>query len=508
MKKNLAEKTVYTGIGIILGILLVTNFSPGWIASLFAAEAPEIGAKNAPVVVNSSVQAINDAMVAASNAVIPTVVSISVEGDAVKGSQGLDENSPFGDFFRFFQMPDEDRKMRGSGSGVIVSSNGYIVTNNHVVENAAKDGIKVTLNDKKDYPAKLIGRDPLTDLAVIKIDAEDLPVAHFADIEKVRVGEMVIAVGNPLGLNSTVTNGIVSAIGRGEINPGGKRSSYSVENFIQTDAAINPGNSGGGLFDLSGSLVGINAAIATSTGSFVGYGFAIPIDLVKAVIEDLIDNGKIDRGFVGVQIRTIDEVFAKKLGLDKVEGVVVHDVVKDSPAQKAGLEPMDVILEINGAPVKTSNELQNKIALHRAGEKIKLTLWRDKKKIVKTVELEAQNKDSKDEIASDESGSKDSPDSAEPVKFDKLGFSVVPLDSKVKEEYDVKSGVMISNVKRFGVASDRGLFQGGVITKADDEKITSTKQLEKLLDSKSKGDVVLLQVKYKDRNQFVALEMP
>jgi len=218
-------------------------------------------------------------------------------------------------FPSFFGFGDEDqgqgkekRKAQGFGSGVIISSNGYIVTNNHVVENAVKDGIKVTLNDKTEHDAKLIGTDPATDLAVIKIDANGLTPAYLGNIDNVKIGDFVIAVGNPLGLTSTVTSGIISAIGRGPL--GIKNNEYSIENYIQTDAAINPGNSGGGLFDLSGSLVGINTAIATQTGGFMGYGFAIPIDIVKRVAQDLIDNGKVNRPWLGVLISNVDEITA------------------------------------------------------------------------------------------------------------------------------------------------------------------------------------------------------
>jgi serine protease Do len=319
---------------------------------------------------------------------------------------------------------------------------------------------------------------------------------------------MVIAVGNPLGLNSTVTGGIVSAIGRGGLALGSDRSGYSVENFIQTDAAINPGNSGGGLFNLEGSLVGINTAIATRTGTYIGYGFAIPIDLVKAVILDLIDDGKVNRGYIGVRIKTVDEVEAKSSGLDKVEGAMVHEVMKGQAADKAGLEMGDIILEIDGKPVKTSNELQSQIVLHRAGDVVKLTVWRDGKKINKSVKLLARDEDKEDEktVAGEEP--KKDEDSNKPITFDKLGFSIAPLTSEIKKNNDVSKGVLVTKVERYGKAAERGLAPNGVIVKADRKDISSPEQLKNIIDSKKPGDAILLQLKYPDASRIVALQIP
>ncbi len=494
----------YTGISL-LSVLLIISVSLGFYSLVYAQNIPKIGADKPPIVSSDVAKAMNDAMVAASEAVKPTVVAINVETKSI--SQG--SNMPgFEEFFKFFGMPDEspqERRGRGAGSGVIISEDGYIVTNNHVVEDAMEDGIKVVTVDQKEHKAKLIGRDPLTDLAVIKIEGDGYPVCHFANIDDVKIGQFVIAVGNPLGLNFTVTSGIVSAIGRGAL--GMKRDPYAVENFIQTDAPINPGNSGGGLFDISGSLIGINTAIATQTGSYIGYGFAIPIDLVRSVVLDLIDDGKINRGYVGVVISTVDEVAAKNVGLSEVQGVMVNDVVKDSPAEKSGIEIGDVILEIDGKSINTSNQLQSVVAQKRVGDKINITIWRDKKKITKTVKLESRDGEDLSESSSGAKGDSDNTAKNEPVSFDKLGFSVAPLTSEQKKEYDVKNGVFITNVKRYSYAQDRGLYPNGVITKVDRKDLTSTSQLQKLLDSKKAGETVMFQVKYKERNQIVALEI-
>ena len=508
MKKKSVAALSLIGIGIMIGVVIAFNSS--FISNLFAKE--NIGASAPPIVLNEQVKALNNAFVAVSDAVLPTVVSISVEIEAKAGRNPFQEQ--FKDFFDFFGNPYGDQggqegeenkqKIQGSGSGVIISEDGFIVTNNHVVENALT--IKVTTNDKKDHKAKLIGTDPLTDLAVIKIEGSGFPMVHFSDINNVRVGEMVLAVGNPLGLNSTITSGIISAIGRGGLSLIQDKDGYAIENFIQTDAAINPGNSGGGLFNLEGSLVGINTAIATRTGSYIGYGFAIPVDLVKKVVTDLIDYGKINRGYIGVKMRTVDEVVAKSVGLDKVEGAIVHDVIKDSPAQKAGIEAGDIILEINGKKVSTSNELQNIIMLKKANEEVDITIWRDGQKLIKKVKLEPRN--SEELVDTAIPGEEQMPKDTKPLEFDKLGFSIEPITPEVKESFGVKSGVLVSRVKRYSIAEERGLAVKGVIVKADKEPITTPKDLKRVINSKKSGEAVLLQVKYKDSNRIVALEIP
>jgi serine protease Do len=506
MKKSIIAAVILLSVGVFIGILLVSNVTPNLIDEVFGQDKDvKIGADNAPVILDEPSKVLNNALVAASEATVPTVVSLNVE---VKLNNS--RRPQFHDFFEFFDMPEGERKSRGMGSGVIISEDGYIITNNHVVENAVENGIEITTNDKKKYKAKLIGSDPLTDLAVIKIDAEDgekFHAAHIGDMEKVRIGEMVIAVGNPLGLHSTVTSGIVSAIGRGQF--GMRRSNYSVENYIQTDAAINPGNSGGGLFDLNGSLIGINTAIATETGNYIGYGFAIPIDLAMAVIDDLIDDGKINRGYIGVTIENVDELFAKKFGLDEVKGVIVMDILPGKAADKAGIKSGDVILKVDDKEVNTTSELQSSVVFYRAGDEITLTIWRDGKEIKKKVVLQKRDDDVSDITAGESNEEEESEISDdEPVTFEDLGFKVDPITPQIKEEYEVENGVVISNVERFSIASDRGMFRGGVITKVDDEKIKSPKDLKKIIEGKSSGDVVLMYIKFQERNQIVALELP
>lgn len=504
MKKKYVFGAGLSIVFIILLIIIISNFNS--VSNLFAQDS--IGASKPPVELSPQIDALNNAFVAVSEAVLPTVVSINVEIETSTSNNQFHDQ--FKDFFEFFGIPQEEgeeqgrRRSEGSGSGVIIAENGYIVTNNHVVENAVN--ISVKTYDKKEYKAELIGTDPLTDLALIKIDANALPLVHLADMDKVRIGEWVVAVGNPLGLNSTVTTGIVSAIGRGELSLLRDKDGYSIENFIQTDAAINPGNSGGGLFNLHGSLVGINTAIATRTGTYIGYGFAIPIDLVRSVVMDLMDDGKINRGYIGVSIRTVDEVVAKSLGLDKVEGALVHNILKDSPAEKAGVESGDVILEVDGKKIATSNELQSTIVMKRAGDKVNLTIWRDGKKINKTVKLEPRDKDT--EIASASKGDDQIEEAKASVDFDQLGFTAETLNKDIKENFDVKQGAYVSKVKRYSLAEQRGLAPNGVIIKADRKEIKSPSDLKKIIDSKKAGETILLHLKYKDQTRIVAFEIP
>ncbi len=495
-------------LGVLMGALFAVNFNPNMISNMFANE--QIGASAPPVKISPMAKQLNEAFVSVSNAVLPTVVSISVKMEVKNtsqsfGSQGFGGLEEFFGFSPFGGGQREQSPREASGSGVIISENGYIVTNNHVVEDATE--IKVTTYDKKTYKAKLIGTDPMTDLAVIKIEDDKLPTAHFASIDDIKVGEMVLAVGNPMGLNSTVTQGIVSAIGRGQLSLGRRGGKQTIENYIQTDAAINPGNSGGGLFDLNGSLVGINTAIATSTGTFVGYGFAIPIDLVRGVAEDLIDDGKIDRGFIGVQIETVNEAMAKAQGMDKIMGATVQGINKKSPAEKAGLEIGDIILKVDGRDVKSSNELQGQIFSRKAGDKVTLTILRDGKTITKTITLEAMDKQ---DFSSTDDAVKgaiedDIDNNAYEANINSLGITVEKIESDKKEDLEVDYGIIVTKVDRNSEAYQNGIAPGTIIMKADKQKINSPYDLKKIIKSKKEGDAVLLQIKYKNVNRMVAL---
>jgi len=527
MDNSKIKKATILTSSAFLAVFCILAINLGWLNKLIAnINQPKIGAEAPPVQMNNSALMLNNALIAASEAVSPTIVSISVISEAPR-SQGFNfrgfEDFDLEDFFGFspFGRRDRrdnegnqerqrpDRRQRGGGSGVIVSADGYIVTNSHVVRTATEGGITVTTWDKKEFPARLVGLDTLSDLAVIKIDASGLTVAHFGDADSLKVGMLVIAVGNPLGLNHTVTQGIISALGREQL--GMRTSTYAIENYIQTDAAINPGNSGGGLFDLNGSLIGINTLIATPTGGFVGYGFAIPIDLVKVTVQDIIKTGRVNRGYIGAQVTNIDDKFAQHFGLDRVEGVLVQGVNPGSPSEKAGVKPEDIILEVNGRTVRTVAELRGAVSRHRAGDEITLTIWRDKKKISKKVKLEAVDGENIAENDTKPDDSKKETTKNETVVFEKLGFTIEPLTSELRTRFDVQNGVFVSNVRRFSPAAERNLQQGTVIIKADRQDIKTTSQLKKIIDSKKSGETVLLNLRLRSSNNvsiMVVLEIP
>jgi Do/DeqQ family serine protease len=305
---------------------------------------------------------------------MPSVVHIKVMESRQNAVQRQRESNPFRFFFGddFFNMDDYARPRSGSGSGVIYSSDGYILTNNHVVEFA--DEFEVTLHDNREFRARLIGADPSTDMAVLKIDATNLPAIELGNSDDVRVGEWVLAVGNPFDLTSTVTAGIISAKSR-DINI--IRKGAPIESFIQTDAAVNPGNSGGALVDVSGRLIGINSAIATPTGVFAGYSFAIPVNLAVRIADDLIKYGKFKRAYLGVDIATMDSNLAKDLNIKYAQGIWVKELDPQGSAARAGIQPNDIITEINGKNVTTVPELQELIGRSKAGETIQLSLMRN-----------------------------------------------------------------------------------------------------------------------------------
>jgi len=299
----------------------------------------------------------------------PAVVNIAVRGHMRERNPLFQD--PF--FRRFFDMPEVvEREVQSAGSGVIVDARqGYVLTNNHVVDDA--DTIEVTTKDNRRFSARLVGRDPATEIAVLRIPgSSSLTDMSFGDSDRLQVGDFVLAIGNPFGLGQTVTSGIVSALGRSGI---GRNGGY--EDFIQTDASINPGNSGGALIDLNGRLMGINTAILSSTGSSVGIGFAVPINMARAVMDQIIRNGSVQRGRIGVSIRDLTPELSQSLRLDRTDGAVVVAVDQRSPAARAGIRANDLVVAIDGAPVRNSTELRNKIGLSPIGGRVELTIERD-----------------------------------------------------------------------------------------------------------------------------------
>jgi serine protease Do len=380
---------------------------------------------------------------------------------------------PFGGFF--FGQPDQRQmqKQQASGSGVIISDDGYIVTNNHVVADASE--VEVTMDDKRTYQAKVIGADPSTDLALLKIDEKGLPFANYGNSDNVKVGEWVLAVGNPFNLTSTVTAGIVSAKAR-NIHILEDQSLPPIESFIQTDAAVNPGNSGGALVNTSGELVGINAAIASSTGSYSGYSFAIPVNIVKKVVDDLLEYGTVQRGFIGVSIRDIDAGFAKEKEIKKLDGVYVNGLTDGGAAASAGLKQGDIITKINGISVKTSPELQEQVGRYRPGDKISVTVLRADDEKTFTVTL--RNKEGNTSVTKNETEIVNS-----------LGAELTTVTPQDKSKLGIESGIKIKQLNT-GKLRSAGIKEGFIITSIDNKKVGSVEDVTAYLQNK-KGGVLI-----------------
>lgn len=367
-------------------------------------------------------------------------------------------NSYADPFYRFFfgeDMAPQSREQQGSGSGVIIRSDGYIVTNNHVVDGASK--VEVTLNNNKTYPATVVGTDPATDVAILKIDATGLPVVPFGDSDKLRLGQWVIAIGSPYDLRSTITAGIVSAKGR-QMQHGPGESQFKIESFIQTDAAVNPGNSGGALVNQKGELVGVNTAIISQTGSFTGYSFAVPSNIVRRIAEDLIDFGSVKRALLGISMTPIDDKRAKELKLFSPNGVYIEDVQKGGSADKAGLKKGDVIIAVDSTEITTPSSVQEKVNSYHPGDKAKITVMRDGDKKVMEVTFQG---------TSLETGSKDVDGS---VAF--YGAKLKAADKETLAQYGLKSGVEIVSVGA-GKIMDAGASEGFIIRYVNDQPVSS-----------------------------------
>jgi len=495
---------IFIIIGVIVGAIFVSNFD---ITNKILAgddkidSKIEFGSNEGTSQAILDLQATGKAFVEISKRVTPAIVSIRSKSHVKFGNEDMRR------WHRFFGpvIPEDEIVPSVSlGSGVIVNKNGYVITNNHVVEGA--NDIEVILSDRRSFYAKIIGFDPFTDLALIQIDGKDLPVAPIGDSDSVEVGEWVLAIGNPLGLNSTVTAGIISAIGR-DINiveRGLDREDrgYSIENFIQTDAAINPGNSGGALVNLQGKVIGINTAIATQGhGTYIGYGFAIPINLVNKVMKDFVDYGYVRRGWIGVQIRAIDQTDAKAFGLNEPRGVLIVNLVPNGAAKEAGLKEEDIILEFNGFPVNQANKLQELVARHNPGDEVTLHIYRNDKEIEIKVTLKEREKDKKRTRSTDN----------EIEKYLNLGISVQDITQAEADRlgYNGTSGVLVTGVSPGSVAADRGLRGNAIILEINREKVNSVKEYNKMLKKLEPHNIVLFRVwNVGDIYQFVSIEIP
>lgn len=435
--------------------------------------------------------------------VTPAVVFIQVRADAPE--EGYDEFE--GDMRDFFRGP---MPRQSVGSGVLISPQGYIVTNNHVVESAGD--IEVTLADKRQYEGTVVGTDASTDLAVIKIDADEpLPAVPIGNSDRVGVGDWVVAVGNPFRLTSTVTAGIVSALGRqvGIIN-----DDFRIENFIQTDAAINPGNSGGALVNMRGELVGINTAIATESGSYEGYGFAVPANLVDRVVQDLIAYGDVRRGFLGVSIQEVNDETAREVGLSSIRGVYVADVRSGGAADRAGMASGDIILKVDGKEVDAPNELQSAVAQHRPGDRIRIQVWRDGTQRTMQVrlmgrdalameqwteEIRPQNREPNRDTSPDESpdaAPESAPSGERIVELDAWAAGLTAVTSAQQNAFGVDAGAYVAYVESGGAAEDAGLPRDVVIVRMDGAPVEAPSDIVARLE-RTDGPV-LLEVQRRD----------
>ena len=432
----------------------------------------------------------NPIFISAARRILPAVVSVNVR----RKSSGL----PGDLFHRFFRHREQDNPDQeepapgnddeedeeyappGSGSGIIVGENGYILTNYHVVEDARE--IRIVLYDKREFDARIIGGDPTTDLALLKIEASDLPAAFMGNSDSLQIGEWVLAVGNPLNFTSTVTAGIVSALGR-DISI--IDNQYGVENFIQTDAVINPGNSGGALVNLKGEVVGINTAIATRTGLYQGYGFAIPSNLARKVVDDILQYGRVRRGLLGISIGPVDAKVARSLGLATPTGALVQSVQPGYPAEKVGIRQGDVILSVDGEPVSSPNDLQLKIARHHPGDMVSLEVWRDGQKISLQATLGE---------APTASAALPTPRTVQ-RHYPLLGLEVRPVNEAEKAGYQIASGLFVEQVHANSPSDRAGITRGEVIVSAEDAVVSTPEDLEKILQGLQPGDVVKLRIK-------------
>ena len=493
--KGLLISVVLVGMGILIGLLVTADM--GWLP-FSTAENPSRLATGVSLPLLPQTGEGGQMLVEVAKAATPAVVNISTTR-VIKGQEGVPQTPFFEDpffrrffgdeFFRQFDVPKE-RREQSLGSGVIVDSKGYIVTNNHVISKA--DEIKILLNDKREFKGKMVGTDPKTDLAVVKISATDLPTIPWGDSSKLQVGELVLAVGNPFGLNQTVTMGIISAVGRANVG----LADY--EDFIQTDAAINPGNSGGALVNIHGELIGINTAIFTRSGGYMGIGFAVPSNMAKLVMESLKTKGKVVRGWLGVTIQEVNADLAKQFGLKETKGALVSDVLEGSPAEKAGIERGDVMIDLDGKPVESATQLKNMVAQLTIGNKVSLTVVRDKKEKRLTVVIGEQPK----EIAT--SGTDEEREGSKAV----AGIEVHDLTPEISRRFGFsrdEKGVVVTQVEPESRADIAGVRRGDLIMEINRMLVQSTDDYERIISSLKKDESVLLLVSRQGRTLFITI---
>jgi serine protease Do len=453
----------------------------------------------------ASLQNLSEAFASVAEHVKPSVVYIK----SGRKPQAASRNAPrmevppgFERFFRGFPpMQQEPRFQEGSGSGFVVSKDGYILTNNHVVDGS--DQVMVRLLDRREFKAKIVGTDPNTDLAVLKIEAKNLVPAPLGNSGAARVGEWVLAVGNPLGdnLTFTVTSGIISAKGRSLSLPG--QSDRTIQDFIQTDAAINPGNSGGPLVSVEGEVIGVNSAIASQTGFYSGYGFAIPIDLARRVMDQIISEGRVHRVALGISVQEATPNDAEYVGLPDIRGVLVQDFTDKSPARKAGMEPGDIIVAVDGKPIEYVGQLQQQIAFRKAGEAVKVEVAR-KGGVRKTLEVRLQEIAAPKELAGQGSdGSDDAADSSDEAaaSVDLLGLTVQPVDRDAVQRFQLAPdhrGLLVTGVTpggpSYGEVADPEAGGPDILLSVEEKPVRSVADLKQALKSFKKNDIVSLRL--------------
>jgi serine protease Do len=441
---------------------------------------------------------LSKAFTAVAHQALPAVVFITVEKTVESEGGPSQFNNPFDlfgeEFFeRFFgrrlpQGEPREFQQRGQGSGVIISPDGTILTNHHVVGEA--DTVTVKLADGREFRAKTVGTDPRSDVAVIKIAAQNLPVLPLGNSEALEVGEWVMAIGNPFGLTHTITVGVVSAKGRSRLGI------VDYEDFIQTDAAINPGNSGGPLVNMNGEVVGLNTAIFSRSGGYMGIGFAIPIDMVKMIKEQLVTTGKVVRGYLGVHIQDLTRELAESFGLKTTEGVLVAEVAKDSPAAKGGLKAGDVVVALNGTPVHNTGQLRNTVAMMAPGTKVQLKVVRDDHPREITITL--------GELPSEPTAS-----ATETAPSGKLGFSVQNLTEDLAAQlgYNTTEGVVVTQVAPRSEAYTAGIRRGMLIRQVNRQDVSDVQEFRQALASSEQTHRVLLLVQDQQATRYIALNL-
>jgi serine protease Do len=457
-------------------------------------------------------QALSEAFKEVSRSVSPSVVNIRSTQQRQprvqeQGDPRQQPESPFDDelFRRFFgdefrefrfgpQMPSQPMPRVGEGTGVVIREDGHIVTNNHVVQDATQ--IRVTLNDERQYDGRVIGTDPESDLAVIKIDATDLTPATLGDSETLEVGEWVLAIGSPLGLQRTVTAGIISAKGRGTMGLA------DIGDFIQTDAAINPGNSGGPLVNLYGQVVGINTAISTRTGGYMGVGFAIPSNIVNPVVNSIIDTGKVERGWLGVSIQPLNDELAQSFGFNG-QGVLIGDVLHNTPANEAGLKAGDIVNSINGRRVTNPSQLLNAIAEMQPGAEAKLQIFRDGQTKQYTVTLG----DRAQQQLTQRSGSRSEPRQSQEMT-ERLGMTIGQLTPELSRQLGATNqrGVVVMQVEPGSSAANAGLAEGDIITRVGDHDVQTQQDFAEALEDADLSKGVRLQIFSQGSSRFLILK--